>query len=89
MSTDFYPQRGLDGLSARERQVLIHLMHGLSACEIAALDYVTIATVRSQIRSILWKLRVNTQLAAVAHAYAACWPTDDDRRQVITQALTA
>ena len=81
------PFRRLDWLSARERVVLIHMMHGRSACDIAALDYVTVSTVRSQIRSILMKLGVSSQLAAVAHAYAACWPNDDERRQALVVAL--
>jgi radical SAM protein with 4Fe4S-binding SPASM domain len=55
-------------LTAREQVVLQHLQQGRIACEIAALDFVTITTVRSQIRQILYKLGVNSQLAAVALA---------------------
>ena len=57
-------------LSERERVVLQHLQDGRSACEIAALEYRTIATVRSQIRSVLLKLGVKNQLQAVAMANA-------------------
>ena len=57
-----------DLLTTREQVVLGHMQQGRSACEIAALDYVTIATVRSQIRQVLCKLGVSSQLAAVAMA---------------------
>lgn len=60
-------------LSAKERQVLAHLMDGQSAEEIARLEYVSLATVRSQIRSILQKLDVNSQLAAVTMAQRLGW----------------
>ncbi len=60
---------GIDALSERERTVLGHMMRGLTAVEIAQADYVTVATVRSQIRNILWKLQVSNQLAAVAIGY--------------------
>jgi two-component system, NarL family, nitrate/nitrite response regulator NarL len=60
-------------LSAKERQVLAHLMDGRSAEEIARAEYVSLATVRSQIRAILQKLEVNSQLAAVALAQRVGW----------------
>jgi two-component system nitrate/nitrite response regulator NarL len=60
-------------LTAREAEVLARLMHGLSAEEVAADTYVSIATVRSHIRAILQKLGVNSQLAAVAAATKAGW----------------
>lgn len=84
---DHYPRRRLDWLSNRERVVLIHMMEGRSAEEIAKLDYVTVSTVRSQIRSILWKLGVKSQLAAVAFAYKHCWPTEEERRAALEHAL--
>jgi two-component system, NarL family, nitrate/nitrite response regulator NarL len=84
---DFYPRRRLDWLSPRERVVLIHMMEGHAADEIAVLDYVTIATVRTHIRSILWKLGVKSQLAAVAFAYRHCWPTEEERRAALERAL--
>lgn len=62
-------------LSAKERQVLAHLMNGESAEEIARLEFVSLATVRSQIRSILQKLEVNSQLAAVTLAQKLGWQT--------------
>lgn len=60
-------------LTAREAEVLGRLMRGLSAEEVAADTYVSIATVRSHIRAILQKLGVNSQLAAVAAATKAGW----------------
>lgn len=60
-------------LSAKERQVLGHLMDGRSAEDIARVEYVSLATVRSQIRAILQKLDVNSQLAAVALALKVGW----------------
>jgi DNA-binding NarL/FixJ family response regulator len=60
-------------LTDRENQVLHELMRGKSADEIAAATYVSIATVRTHIRSILQKLGVSSQLAAVALAIQAGW----------------
>ena len=64
-------------LTAREQKVLAALMDGLSAEAIAERDFVSIATIRSQIRSILSKLGVGSQLAAVALARAAAWSFKD------------
>ena len=60
-------------LTAREQAVLAALMDGRSAERIADEAFVSIATVRSQIRSILEKLDVRSQLAAVALAHRAEW----------------
>jgi two-component system nitrate/nitrite response regulator NarL len=60
-------------LTARERMVLGALMEGASADEIAKSSFVSLATVRSQIRSILEKLSVHSQVAAVALAHRARW----------------
>jgi DNA-binding NarL/FixJ family response regulator len=60
-------------LTPREAAVLERLMDGESAESIAAASYVSLATVRTQIRAILTKLGVNSQLAAVAMAYRAGW----------------
>jgi DNA-binding NarL/FixJ family response regulator len=60
-------------LSRREAEVLAALMEGRSAETIAADDFVSIATVRSQIRAVLSKLGVNSQLAAVALARRSGW----------------
>ena len=60
-------------LSPREQAVLSGLLAGDSAETIAHRSYVSLATVRSQIRAILLKLGVNSQLAAVAMAREAGW----------------
>jgi two-component system nitrate/nitrite response regulator NarL len=53
-------------LSPRERQILHALYHGQRPATIAERCGIAIATVRSQIRSILIKLDVHSQLEAVA-----------------------
>jgi len=53
-------------LSARERQVLRQLAGGHSAAAVAEDAGVSLTTVRAQIRSILTKLDVRSQLGAVA-----------------------
>lgn len=60
-------------LTARECSVLSQLMEGHRAQRIATEGCVSIATVRSQIRSILTKLEVGSQLEATAMARAAGW----------------
>lgn len=62
-----------DRLTVRERQVLAALVDGHSADHIAQTAVVSLATVRSQIKSILAKLGVNSQLSAVALARQAGW----------------
>lgn len=63
-------------LSRRECEVLDHLVSGLTADAIAARMYVSLPTVRTQIQSILRKLHVNSQLAAVAIARECGWSLD-------------
>jgi DNA-binding NarL/FixJ family response regulator len=63
-------------LTARERDVLVGLIEGRTAQELASSIPVSLATVRTQIRGILSKLGVGTQLAAVALARRAGWPED-------------
>jgi DNA-binding NarL/FixJ family response regulator len=60
-------------LTPRERQVLGELMAGSSAEAIASSWFVSEATVRTQIRGVLTKLGVTSQLAAVAAARTAGW----------------
>lgn len=55
-------------LTPREALVLAELTDGLSAEEIAREHVVALATIRSQIRAVLQKLGVHSQLAAVAVA---------------------
>lgn len=63
-------------LSPREREVLDRLAHGEAADAIAAMTFVSLATVRTQIQSILRKLQVSSQLAAVALVHEADWTID-------------
>ena len=55
-------------LTSSERRVLFYLTTGTSPADIALELVVSLATVRSHIRSILRKLGVRSQLAAVALA---------------------
>ncbi|MFA9445206.1 LuxR C-terminal-related transcriptional regulator [Egicoccus sp. AB-alg6-2] len=65
-------------LTPRERHVLQSLMDGASAEQIATSAVVSLATVRSQIRSVLQKLGLNSQLSAVAMARKVGWSNDTD-----------
>jgi two-component system nitrate/nitrite response regulator NarL len=60
-------------LSARERDVLRQIVDGHQAATIAKEFFVSLATVRTQIRSILLKLDVTSQVAAVAMARQGAW----------------
>jgi DNA-binding NarL/FixJ family response regulator len=62
------PMEALVLLTASERRVLFYLTTGKSAQDIADDLVVSVTTVRSHIRSILRKLGVRSQLAAVAVA---------------------
>ncbi len=66
-------------LSPREQEVLFALMKGRTAREICEREYLSMPTVRSQIHSILSKLGVNTQLAAVVLAYRNGWLPESER----------
>ena len=72
-------QAPFNSLTPREQEVLASLMDGAAAETIAKTSFVSVATVRSQIRSILSKLGVNSQLAAVALARKAGWPQPPSR----------
>ncbi len=63
----------LERLTPRERQVLSRLIEGLTVREIAKLSVVSEATVRTQVKSILSKLGVSSQLAAVGMANRLDW----------------
>lgn len=65
-------------LSARELEILKELQSGHSVRVIAARSGVAEATVRAQVKSLLRKLRVNSQLQAVAcYRKATAWLTDE------------
>lgn len=74
--------RALRFLTPREREVLHDLTMGLRAKEIAERSFVSISTVRSQIKSILRKLGVSSQLEAVAMATRSGWFTQRARTAV-------
>lgn len=69
-----------DVLTRREQQVLAELMDGHGADAIARRASVSTSTVRSQIKAVLQKLGVNSQLAAAAMASQAGWQLDSDDR---------
>lgn len=60
-------------LTPREAEVLGALMKGHTVAAIAEESVVATSTVRSQVRGILRKLRVHSQLEAVAQAREAGW----------------
>lgn len=62
-----------ENLTPREEEVFAALLAGRSAREVAEASFVSLATVRSQINSILRKLGVNTQIQAVALGREAAW----------------
>jgi two-component system nitrate/nitrite response regulator NarL len=61
----------LESLTSREREILMNLMHGMQVAEIARTSFVSEGTVRTQIKSILAKMGVSSQLAAVSVALGA------------------
>lgn len=63
----------LELLTVREREVLAHLMRGHTVREIAHAGVVSEATVRTQVKSILAKLDMSSQLAAVGLAHKVGW----------------
>lgn len=66
-----------ESLSRREGEVLQLLMEGHSVAKIAESSFVSVGTVRTQVKAILRKLGVNSQAAAVALAYRSGWPDSD------------
>lgn len=63
----------LDQLTPRERQVLGALIEGRAVRAISKESVVSEATVRTQVKSILNKLDVSSQLAAVGMANQVSW----------------
>jgi DNA-binding NarL/FixJ family response regulator len=76
-----------ESLTPREREVLAKIVDGRPAAEIARRFYVSVPTIRTQIRSILQKLDVNSQMAAAAMARNAGWsapgPKATDREMAV------
>jgi DNA-binding NarL/FixJ family response regulator len=75
-------RRRLSRLTPREREVLGQLMAGRTIREIAADDVVSEATVRTQVRTILHKLGVSTQIAAVGMAHRVAWTAPQATREL-------
>ncbi|QZY28163.1 response regulator transcription factor [Nocardioides coralli] len=69
----------LRSLTPREQMVLLALSDGLTATQIATREWVSENTVRSQIRGVLGKLGVGSQVQAVALAWRNGWPAEADR----------
>jgi DNA-binding NarL/FixJ family response regulator len=87
--TEFLASRELllqrvDSLSPRELEVLDLLYAGDSVAQIALTFEVSTTTVRSQVKAILRKLQVNTQVAAVA----AVAVLREERRRSVTEVLS-
>lgn len=78
--------RRLARLTPREAEVLLLLSTGMSVRDIAELREVAEATVRTQVKAVLRKLEVNSQLAAVALA-AKARPEDVDPRIATTHRI--
>lgn len=66
-------RRRLELLTPREKQILGSLIEGQNVREIARSCVVSEATVRTQVKSILGKLEVTSQLAAVGLAHHVGW----------------
>ncbi|MDH3679715.1 MAG: response regulator transcription factor [Acidimicrobiia bacterium] len=66
-------------LSPREQQVLAGLMSGHGPAALAERHYVSVATIRAQVRSVLRKLGVSSQLEAVVLAHRNQWSLEADQ----------
>lgn len=66
-------------LSQREAHVLGELMAGRSVDEVATASFVSVTTIRTQIRAILTKLGVSSQVAAIGRAREAGWVPPQER----------
>lgn len=68
----------LESLTRREMGVLGALMRGLQVRDIARAGVVSEATVRTQVKTILSKLELTSQLAAVGAAHKVGWRCPQD-----------
>jgi two-component system, NarL family, nitrate/nitrite response regulator NarL len=73
--------RQFDQLSQREAEVLGMLMDGMQVADIARARFVSQSTVRTQVKAVLSKLSVSSQLSAVGLAHQVGWrpPGEPDR----------
>jgi len=74
-------------MTRREADVLGQLMVGKRVTEIARARVVSESTVRTQVKAILAKLEVSSQLMAVGLAHEIGWrpQVDDDRNGAVTR----
>ncbi len=68
-----------EALTRREAEILGELMAGRTVDQIATAAVVSVATVRTQVRSILAKLQVSSQVAAIGRARDAGWVPPQER----------
>lgn len=68
-----------DELSRREAEVLGELMVGRSVEQVAEAAFVSVTTVRAQVRAILTKLGASSQVAAIGRARDAGWVPPQER----------
>ena len=73
--------RDLERLTEREREVLIHLGHGLANREIARELHVGESTVKTHVKRILMKLALRDRVHAIVYAYESGLLAPGDRRQ--------
>jgi two-component system, NarL family, nitrate/nitrite response regulator NarL len=76
-------RRRFEQLTRREAEVLGQLMEGHQVSEIAKIRFVSESTVRTQVKSVLAKLQVSSQLTAVGLAHQLGWapPVSADGRR--------
>ncbi|SOD74211.1 regulatory LuxR family protein [Jatrophihabitans sp. GAS493] len=74
LRTRFSEATALGTLTRSETQTLRALVNGLTAIQIADGTQHSVHTIRSQIKAVLSKLGVTSQVAAVALAHRAGWP---------------
>ena len=71
-------------MTRREAEVLGQLMAGKQVTEIARARFVSESTIRTQVKSILSKLQVSSQLTAVGLAHRIDWtpPVTEERARL-------
>jgi two-component system nitrate/nitrite response regulator NarL len=74
-------RRRFASMTRRESEVLGQLMAGRQVSEIARIRFVSESTVRTQVKSILAKLEVSSQLTAVGLAHQLGWQPPTEERQ--------